>query len=101
MGEGQIVPATSHVLTLAVLAAPVPKLGSGTGVTGYRVLQLLHHPTAALAEGSSGLQLPPCEVSAATPGWVPMGSFFKKGHPEGRLASTRIHSSPETQIMHP
>lgn len=101
VGEGQTVPSTSHVLTLAVFAAPVPKLGSGTGVTGYSVLQLLHHPTAALAEGSSGLQLPPCEVSAAPPGLVPMGSFFKKGHPEGRLASTCIQTSPENQIMHP
>lgn len=65
------------MLVLAVLAATVPKLGSGTGVTGYRVLQLPCCPIAGLAKGSSGLQLPLCHVSAATTVLVPVGSFFK------------------------
>lgn len=58
---------TSHVpYALAVLAAPVPKLGLATGVTGYRLLQLPCHPAACLAGASSGFQPPLGKVSAAT-----------------------------------
>lgn len=61
---------TSHV-PHPCLGWAVPKLGSGTGETGYTVLRLPCCPTGGLTKGSSDLQLLPCEVLAAIAVLVP------------------------------